>query len=448
MGHSDLREFLADLGDDLRHVTQPFDPRFEIAAALRSLPPDGPALLFERIVGYPGARVAGNLIANRTRLARALGTTPEALTRTWTEKKQTAFAPVSLRGRAPVQEVVHASPASVLDHLPVLTHHALDGAPFLTSGVVLCTDPASGQRGMGIHRMMIQGGRRLGILLANPPLSRFHAAAESAGRPLDVAIALGVEPALLLAAVVKSGPLGPDKMAVAGGLRGAPVELVQATSVDVAVPARAEIVIEGRVLPGVRAPEGPFGENTGCYFSNVSPVVEVSAITHRDNFIYPGLCPWSGDVDMLLSLAAGTELLGQLQGLVGGVVDLELLPGTAGFSAVIAVHGCPSTEVRRLLMLALNLDRRLKSVTVVDDDIDLRDAREVGWAMATRFQPDRDTVIVPRTEGYVIDPSSAGGEGSKIGFDATRGAGPEFDKITLEPAALRKARAVLEELLS
>ena len=446
MAYTDLRGFLTDLGDDLLRIPQEFDPRFEIAALLRSVPAGAPAVIFDNVRGYRGVGVAGNLIASRKRMARALGTTAERLAQTYLDHKARAIAPVAMRGGAPVHEVVHLAPDALLPLLPILTHHEKDAAPFITTGVVLCTDPASGRRGMGIHRMMVKGGNRLGVLLANPPLSQFHANAEAAGRPLDVAIALGLEPATLLAAVVKSGPLGPDKMAVAGALRGEPVELVRALSVDVDVPARAEIVIEGRVLASVRATEGPFGENTGYYFSNVSPVIEVTAVTHRDNYIYPGLCPWSGDVDTLLSLAAGTELLGQLQALVAGVVDLELTAGTAGFSTVVAVQGCARHEVRRLIMLALNLDRRLKTITVVDDDVDIRNPREVDWAIATRFQPDRDIVLIEGSEGYVIDPSSAGGSGSKIGLVATRGSGPEFDKVTLPAAALAKAQAVLATL--
>jgi 2,5-furandicarboxylate decarboxylase 1 len=444
MAYEDLRGFLSGLGDDLMHVRQAFDPKFEIAAVLRSLPPDAPAMVFDNVTGYPGMRVAGNLIATRRRVAQALGTTEQRLTQTWLESKGRAMAPVFVKDNAPVQEVVHHSPDELLPLLPILTHHEKDGGPFITTGVVLCTDPATGRRGMGIHRMMVKGGNRLGVLLANPPLSQFHANAEAAGRPLDVAIALGLEPATLLASVVRSGPLGPDKMAVAGALRGAPVELARALTVDVEVPARAEIIIEGRVLPGVRECEGPFGENTGYYFSNISPVIEVTAVTHRDNPIYPGLCPWSADVDSLLALAAGTELLGQLQGLVAGIVDLDLTGGTAGFSATIAVRHCPRHEVRRLVMLALNIDKRLKTVTVVDDDVNIRDPREVAWAMATRYLPERDTVIIGGAEGYVIDPTSAGScAGSKAGFVATRGAGPEFDKAALPAAAAAKAQQLI-----
>ena len=446
MSYPDLRAFLADLRSDLLTVEQAFDTKHEMAALLRAMPADGPAVLFENVTGHPDARVIGNLVASRRRVAQALDTSEEKLAATYLQRTRQGIAPRTAT-EAPVKDVQHLAPADLAALLPVLTHHEGDGGPFITSGVVLCQDPVSGRRGMGIHRMMVKGGNRLGVLLANPPLSQFHAAAEAAGRPLDIAVALGVEPALLIAAVVKTGPQGPDKMDLAGALRGAPVEMIRAETVAVDVPARAEIIIEGRVLPGVRETEGPFGENTGYYFSNISPVVEVTAVTHRRDFIYPALCPWTADVDSLLSLAAGTELLGQLQTQMTGVIDLDLTTGTCGFTAVIALAKARPTEVRRLIHLALSMDKRLKLVTVVDDDVDIRDPREVAWALATRFQPARDAVILSGMEGYVIDPScGSGGVGSRMGMDATRGSGPEFDKITIPAVAAAKARAVLAEI--
>jgi 2,5-furandicarboxylate decarboxylase 1 len=440
MADADLRTFLDSLGDELIRVREPLSPKHEVAALLKLA--QGRAVLFEQVPGFPGVRIAGNLFSSRRLAARALGVAEEDLVDAYVERSAQGVPPVKA-AVVPVQEVVHRDPADVGALLPLLTHHEKDAAPFLTCGMVLARDPVTGMRGMGIHRMMYKGGKHFGILLANPPLSLFLANAEREGRPLEIAVALGMDPAQLIAAVVKTGPLGPDKMAIAGALAGAPVELARALTVDVEVPARAEVILEGRILPGLREPEGPFGENTGAYFTNDSPVIEISAVTHRRDYIFPALAPWTSDVDTLLTLAGGAELLGQLKSLVRGVTDLELVPGTCSFAAVVAVKNCPSHEVRRLIHLALNLDRRLKVLTVVDDDIDLRDPREVAWAMSTRYQPGRDTVIIEGTEGYIIDPSSAGGSGSKIGFDATRGAGAEFDKIALPPAAAARARAVL-----
>ncbi|MCU0804972.1 MAG: UbiD family decarboxylase [Burkholderiales bacterium] len=448
MTYRDLRAFLDALGDDVRRVDAPFDPRHEIAAALREARAEAPALLFENVAGHPGWRVVGNLIANRRRLARAFETAEAELAETYLQRKQRGIDPVDARD-APCKDVIVTEGDDLIGAVPILTHHERDAGPFITTGVVLCKDPATGRRGMGVHRMMVHAGRRLGILLANPPLSLFHAAAESRGEPLEIAVALGLEPALVVASVVKVGPLVPDKMAIAGALRGAPVEMVRGETVGVQVPARAEVVIEGRVLPNVRQREGPFGENTGAYFSNESPVVEVTAVTHRRQPIYPGLTPWSADVDMLLWLAAGTEMLGQLRAHVSGVADLELMGGTAGFSMVIATSGTSRTEVRRLIHLALAMDKRLKTVTVVDDDVDIRSPREIAWAMATRHRPAQDTIVIEGTEAYVIDPSASGAaQASKIGFDATRGGGgAAFDKARLSAAAVAKARAHLADLM-
>lgn len=445
MAYLDLRGFLDDLAGELIRVGEPLDPRFEVAALLSEVQASGKAVLCENVKGRPGTRIAGNLLSSRRLAARALGTSEDKLVETYVARSAQRVPPVPAKA-APVQEVVHRQPADVGALLPLLTHYEKDAAPFLTCGVVLARDPATGQRGMGIHRMMFKGGRRFGILLANPPLSQFLANAEASGKPLEVAVALGVDPAMLIASVVKTGPLGPDKMDIAGSLRGAPVELVRGLTVDLEVPARAEVVLEGRVLPGVREPEGPFGENTGYYFSNTSPVVEIDAVTHRKDFIFPALVPWTADVDTLLALAGGAELLGQLKGLVRGVVDLDIVPGTCSFAAVIAVKDCPAHEVRRLMHLALNLDRRLKSVTVVDADVDIRNPREVAWALATRFQADRDMVVLGGMEGYVIDPSSAGAAGAKMGFDATRGAGATFDRIALPSSATARARQVAASL--
>ncbi|MBK6632712.1 MAG: UbiD family decarboxylase [Betaproteobacteria bacterium] len=448
MAKVDLRSFLDGLGADLLRLKESVSPRHEVAAVLRQTQNSGQAVLFEQVAGFPGVRVVGNLLSSRALAARALGTDEAHLIETYVAKSAQGIAPVAAH-EVPVQEVVHRQPADVAALLPLMTHHEKDAAPFLTCGMVLARDPVSGMRGMGIHRMMFKGGRRFGILLANPPLSLYLANAEKQGKPLEIAVALGVDPALFLASVVKTGPLGPDKMDIAGSLRGAPVELARALTVDVEVPARAEVIIEGHVLPGVREPEGPFGENTGAYFTNESPVIEVTAVTHRKDYIFPALCPWTTEIDTLLSLAGGAELLGQLKALVRGVVDLELVPGTCSFSAVIAVKGCPPHEVRRLIHLALTLDRRLKVLTVVDDDVDIRDSREVSWALSTRFQPARDTVILDGMEGYIIDPSAGGGgSGSKIGFDATRGAGDAFEKIEIPAAAVARAKAVLGAALN
>ncbi len=442
----DLRSFLEGLGEDLLTIGEEVDPRFEAAAVLKEAEARGcPAVLFERVRGHPAVRIVGNVLGSRRRVARALGTSEADLLEVYRARRgEPVPAEPWEAGDPPAKEVIHAGELDLPALLPALTHYERDAGPFITAGVVLARDPVTGVESMGVHRLMVKGGNRLGILLANPPLSRYHAAAEEAGRPLEVAVAVGVDPATLLAAVAPVESVGPDKLALAGALRGAPVEVVPGETVAVDVPARAEFVLEGRVVPGLREPEGPLGENTGYYVETTSPVVEVGAVTHRRDPIYQALCPWSSEVDQLLSLVAGSELLLRLRAQFPAVTDLDLVPGTCGFVATVAVRRCRPAEVRRLMALALSLERRLKAVVVVGDDVDLRDPRDVAWALATRVQPDRDVLVLPGFEGYVIDPSvGPDGRTTKVGLDATGGSGQAFERIAVPSAAAARARSLL-----
>lgn len=427
-------------------MTEATDPRYEIPAVLgQAERHGGRAVLFENVTGYPGAAVVGNVLGDRSRVAEALGTSPTKLTETILERQARGVPPVLVPNpaSAPVKEVRVSPVTDLLAIVPVLTYHEDDAAPYITAGVVMAKDPWSGRPGMGIHRLMVKRDR-LGIFLASPPLSEFLARAESDGRPLEVAVAVGLDPATLLASVIRESPSGPGKLEIAGALRQAPLELVRAEAVRVEVPAHAELVIEGRILPGVREAEGPFGESTGYYFSNSSPVMQVVAITHRERFIFQGLCPWGSEVDTFVYLVRSMEVLGHLRALCPGVMDLDLVAGSCGLSAVISVRDIPPVEVRRLIGLFLHMDRWAKLVTVVDDDVDIRNAGDVAWAVATRFQPDRDTVVFDGLQGLVIDPSLGGAATvSKLGFDATKGKGREFNRVRIPSAAVERARAIL-----
>lgn len=447
MSFADLRSFLqaiAELPGELVTVTEPVDPRFEISGVLRAA--GDPAVLFTAPAGYPGAQVAGNVLGTRSRAALLLGAEPARLKQTFSAARRRAVAP-RRGGDGPVKEERHTVDFDLTAQLPVPTFHAEDAGPFLTAGVVIAKDPATGRQNCGIHRMQVKGPHRLSLFLANPPLADFFAAAESAGQPLPVAVALGAHPAVLLGAVSRAAARDQDKLEIAGGLRGEPVTLVPAETNDLWVPADAEIVIEGRVLPGVREDEGPFGESTGYYFACASPVVEVTAITHRSRPILQVIQPWGGEIDVLFLLAQASDMLQNLQSMAPAVVDLNLVPGTCSFHAIIAVAGAAPAEVRRIMGLALHLDRRVKQVTVVGADVDIYDLREVLWALATRFRPEQDILVVTGLEGYAIDPSAPpGGTIGRVAFDATcpQAAAQSFTKIQVPPAALARAAAILQ----
>ncbi|HZD39401.1 MAG TPA: UbiD family decarboxylase, partial [Terriglobales bacterium] len=296
----DLRQFLGQLRkhDELLVINDPVDLRFELCEFLHQADrADGPALAFESIRGH-SMKVVGNLVGTKKRLALAFGVTSEnKLLEVYRKRRGRAGKPRRVKD-GPVKEVILRGAKQVdLNALPIPIYHEGDAGPYITCGVLTAKDPETGARSMGLHRLQVKNSRRLGIHLANPPISRFVAKAEGKHRPLDVAISLGVHPILLLASIV-SAPTE-DKIAIAGSLLGSPLALARCETSDVDIPAYAELVIEGRVLPEVREAEGPFGETSGYYFSDRSHVIEVTAVTYRKDPILQALHPSSQEVALL-----------------------------------------------------------------------------------------------------------------------------------------------------
>lgn len=446
MAYRDLRDFLKALEEegDLLTVEKELNPRFELSAALKLIN-EGKAMQFENITGYPGKRVVGNILGTRRRVAKLMGVPENILTQSVIERKGQQIAPQVVEG-GPVKEVIIRDNIDLIALLPALTYHEKDAGPYLTAAITTARDPETGEQNMGLHRIQLKGGNRLGIFLSNPPVATFWQRADVAGKGLEVAVAIGVDPAILLGATVKATAAGPNKFAVAGGIKGEAIELTPAESVDLLVPARAEVILEGRIIPNYREKEGPFGESTGHYFEAESPVIEVHTVTHRCDFILQAIQVWGAEPDVLLAIGGSSENIRLLKQMVPALTDINFVPGTCSFHAVASVREASPPEVRRLMALMLNMDPRIKKIIVVDDDVNIYDMREVQWALATRFQADRDLLLLTGLKGYVIDPSvNAGGLTAKIGLDATKKGEDlgRFEKITLPEESMTRAKEVL-----
>ena len=448
MAFSDLRDFLSQLRElpgEVLVIQDALSPAYEISAVLKELAPRerAPAVIFENVKGHPGVAVVGNVLGTRRRLALALNTTPQRVVPEDLRRIDNSVKPV-LASKPGEEECL--APA-MLDSLPILTYSERDSGPFITSGVCIARDPDTGLQSMGIHRLEVKGKDRLGILLASPPLSTFLAHAEAKGAPLEMAIAVGLDPLIELAAVAQVAA-GVDKIELAGALREAPVELVRARTVDVLVPSTAEVVVEGRVLPHIRERNGPFGESSGYYLASDTPVMEVTAVTHRPNPLYRVVEPWCTEIDSLF-LGALAMLQRTLSAVVPTVQAVSFLPGSVGSAVVISLRKRTQGESRRVLSLALGMGR-VKKAIVVDDDVDVDDPREVEWALATRFQPDEDIVVLEGTDASPIDPSArAGRVGAALGLDATRPLGnpPEFERMRAPEAAAQRAKEIVGRFL-
>ncbi|MBI2955523.1 MAG: UbiD family decarboxylase [Chloroflexi bacterium] len=455
MAYRQLRDFidkLETLPSELVRIGEEVSPLFAASAILKvaGASAASPAVLFESVQGYPGVKIVGNLLGTRRRLALAMDVAPQKLNAEYLRRTENPVEP-EMVDSGPVKDVIVKDvivkdDIDILRHIPVLTHSERDSGPFITAGVVIAKQPSTRKRSMAIVRIEVKSSDRLCLSIGSRPLAGFLAEAEARGEPLDVAVAIGADPLVTIASVAHViGAV--DKFGIAGALAQRPVQLVKAETVDIEVPANAEFVIEGRVLPGVREMNGPFGESSGYYMGFETPVMEASAITYRHNPVYHATEPWSGEFESLL-YSAQASMLRQLQQLMPSVLDLTLLPGSVGQTIAISLKKKTNGEARRVIAAAFGLGPQVKRVIVVDDDVDINSPREIEWAISTRFQGDEDLVVLRGADAYLIDPSAREGRlGTALGFDATKPLGnhPSFQKIASPPGYVEKARALLEK---
>jgi 2,5-furandicarboxylate decarboxylase 1 len=414
-----LRDWLDHLAKQGRLAVLPPDIalKFDLAAYAKRL--DGQrATLFPQPGGHAIPVVSG-LVSDRGWMAEAMGVEPDEMLARFQEA---ALEPLPCRETtlAPVQEVVHRE-VDLLKQLPLPTHNEHDGGPYISAGLMITRNPRTGKQNVTIHRCQVNGPDRLGVLLLPRHTHAFVQMAEEAGQPLDAAIVVGIDPLTLLAsqAIV---PMDQDELEIAGALQRRPLPVVKCLNSEIRVPAEAEIVIEGRFLPNVRELEGPFGEFPQYYGPRAKRhVMEVTAVTHRKDAIFHTIV--GGGLEHLLLGAIPKEatLLAHLRRNFPNVLDVHLSPGgVMRYHLFVKIKKRQDGEAKNIMMGAFAGSFDLKQVVVVDDDVDIHNPTEVEWAMATRFQADRDLLIVGESQNSKLDPSTRDGVGAKMGIDATK----------------------------
>jgi 2,5-furandicarboxylate decarboxylase 1 len=391
--------------------------RFELAAIAKRL--DGRrATLFPQPGGHPIPVVSG-LISDRAWMAEAMAVEPAELLARF---EDAALHPLPWQEvkSGPAQEVVHRE-IDLAKLLPLPTHNEYDSGPYITAGILITRNPRTGQQNVSIHRCQLSGADRLGVLLLPRHAHMFFEMAEQAGAPLEAALVVGVDPLTLLASQAIA-PMDVDELTIAGALQRRPLPVVKCLTSDIRVPAEAEIVIEGRFLPKVREPEGPFGEFPQYYGARDDRhVMEVDVVTHRRDAIFHTV--GGGGLEHLLLGAIPREatLLAHLKRTFPNVLDVHLSPGgTMRYHLYVQIRKRQEGEAKNIMMGAFAGSFDVKHVVVVDDDVDIHNPTEVEWAVATRFQADRDLLIVPESQGSKLDPSTHNGVGAKMGMDATK----------------------------
>jgi 2,5-furandicarboxylate decarboxylase 1 len=332
--------------------------------------------------------------------------------------------PPEVVSNAPCKEIRWTGDQVDLSKLPIVTHAGKDCGPYVTIGVQIGKNPDSGIRNLSIHRMLVLGKDRLSLWApADHHLGRMILMAEEKNRGLEVATAIGVDPAIVVGSQARV-PFGIDEFHVAGGLRGAAVKLTRCETIDVEVPAFAEVVIEGVTVPGERVADGPYGEYPGCYSeAKQAPVLKVTAITMRQNPIWQTALTGMPVTEnhTLIEYGNAAVVYREVRKVVPEVRGINMTPGgTFRHHVVVSIKKRAENEGRNVILALLSMGIGLKQVIVVDDDIDPFDPMQVDWAMATRFQADEDAIIIPRIACSTLDPScpeprvTAG-----LGIDAT-----------------------------
>jgi len=444
-GTRDLRDWLALLAGrgELRTLASEIDPDQDVAAVLEHA--DGRyAVRFEAVRGsrFP---LVGNTVASRAHFALAMGCRADEVVGRLAAAIAAPRA-CAVLASAPVLAVRDGGD-DLLGDLPLPVQHERDGGRYLTSAVVVVRDPRTGLTNLSINRLQATGPRELRALMLPGRLRAIFAEHETAGSDLPVALCMGVHPLVLLASQAPARP-DLDDLAVASALYPEPLEVIGVPEVGVPVPAAAEIVLTGHFRAGKRAEEGPFGEYPRTYGpGGPAPVLELSARYRREDPIAQTILSGGREHFLLGGLPREARMA---QALSAAGVDVATLRLTEGGScrlhAVIAVRSAGPGTARHAAMAAFTSVTTLKHVVIVDDDVDVFDAEQVEWAIATRTQADRDLLVIPRTLGSSLDPSADGNTTAKAVIDATvpAGARDRFARMRSASASLGPYLAELE----
>ena len=452
----DFHRFLADYRE--RHPEDVLTVREEISsdqdatAVVWNLAAQNkhPLLVFENVAGL-GAQLVTNMFASRERVGRMLGTDAAGIHAEYQARSRRMMPPRAVN-EAPIFDIVQSKDID-LNTLPTIKHFATDRGPYITNSILIAEDREFGNgRGIGnmsYHRSMLHSRNEIATSLhSRGHLWRMLQMATERGKPLPVAMVIGAHPLFMLAGAARL-PFGVDERHVAGGLFGAPLDVVRTPVHGIEVPAYAEIVLEGVILPDAKVEEGPFGEFTG-YSSDRSTnnLFRVDTVMRRSDAILVDVVGGNSAEHLNLGrIPRESEMVEKLKERFPSVTAVHYPSSGTHFHAYVALKQMRPGEARQVMMGLLGWDPYLKTVIAVVADVDITRDEEVLWAVATHLQPHLDVVIVDGLPGSALDPSASGvGTTSRMGLDATRG--PNFDGIRarIGDDAMARAASILSRV--
>ena len=444
-----LSSFLDQLSrDEILRINEPVDLDYFPTALTLELDKRKcfPVLYLDHPVGFD-IPVVANLFADRGRIARMAGAHPGKFNTTYLKAEDNPI-PSEIVHSGPVQEVVFTGNQVDAGLLPISRHFQQDAGRYIDSGILVAKDPDTRVRNLSFQRLQLKTGNRFGVSLhSRGHIWDYLRRSELCHQNLEVAVVIGTHPAVYLAAAAKVA-MEVDEYDIAGALLGEPVKLVKCQTIDVEVPAEAEIVLEGEILGGIHEPEGPFGEYTGYSTSrSTENVFVVKAITRRSMPIYLDIIPGYSSEHLLLGRAAKeAHVFQRLREVVPTLKALNYPKSGTHFHAYLSLRKTTEGQPRHALLLLLGLDPYIKLAIAVDDDIDVFNEEEVLWAMATRMQADTNLFVVPKVFCNQLDPSSVDGMSAKLGIDATAPLNWDVERTSLSPEAVQAAEKFLLHL--
>lgn len=421
-----LRSYLEvlDAAGQLARIKRPVSPVHELANVAATLARQGGGgALFEQVQGAAWP-IFTNAVVNPHQAALALGCAVSEVSDRMGRalEPKNGIAPARSPEETPVpwkQNVMRGTDVDIR-RLPIPTHGAHDGGPFITGGVTITRDPVSGRGNLSYNRMQVLGPHTFGFNVNEwRHVMQFYKIHQARGEPLPIAIAIGLDPAIMIAAGCRSDE---DELKIAGAIRGESVQTATGVTVDLDIPIQSEIVIEGYLPPNIRLPEGPLAEFHG-YYGELweSPTFEVTAICFRDNPIYQTIIPgWAEHIYIGNVLPREPLLLQYVRHVSQGVTALHIPPYGNGFAAIVQIQKSNPGEPKNVCMAAFTAHVNIAKVIVVDEDVNLYDPADVLWALTNRVDWSKDAFFVPGAQGHEMDPTAdARGVQTKVGIDAT-----------------------------
>lgn len=414
-----LRSFLEQVETkEVLHIEDEVSTHFDIPFIMKNFDSKGSILLFERVKHFE-AKVVANVCGTRKRICEALNINQNGFYEKLREAWHSPQKPKIVENGV-AKEVIEKPN---LSKIPILTHFEKDTSPYVTSAVVYAKSIDGSVQNVSVHRLQVLDDRHLAIRLVPRHLFRLWQMAKEAGKDLDISISIGVHPAVMLAAS-SPVPFGLCEFDVANALMDGTFCLVRCEHVDAYAPAEAELVLEGRISVAKEVIEGPFVDITGTYdIERKQPVVEVTGVMHREDYVYQALLPSGAEHRLLMGLPHEVLIWQSVSKVVPKVYGVNLSIGGSGWlHTIISIEKQLDGDGKNALLAAFAAHPSLKHAVVVDCDIDIYNVSDVEWAVATRFQASEDLIIIENARGSTLDSSADQETGltTKMGVDATR----------------------------